>query len=425
MQTLRAGGSSSPAAGGATTSLLQSGIESGVEPADLEADWLSTTAAVRPQLARLEALQLEAHLLGTMAPLDVRRTYRAILRKRLVNRCRSARRRRTTRTRPAAAVSGFGAAQALQGENVAVALIDQFTEAVPLAEHSTYAAFGFNAPAARPRQAISFSRCPAIGPSYDSDVLLDILRRRQNCSGPGGASRGRCPVPATPTMWFDGASPLRLRLDNGTQYWRSADEPTHRLVRPTRVPPRRPEPPERLRRRVHDPLWLLAREWEMGEHQGENASSPVRVDCMLSRTPQAAAGRPRVRPGGGAGKALVEVRTRQLVDNGTADTRRAEIARVPIIAGGGGWIADPPRPRRGPGIPTGVPLARAGDLPIAEGDFGDDRPPPDSPLAWNTSLLNYKTSFETDERPLEVIDHHGGPLDWYSADADTTGASAR
>ena len=56
-------------AGGATTSLLQSGIESGVEPADLEADWLSTTSQpCGRQLARLEALQLEAHLLGARGP---------------------------------------------------------------------------------------------------------------------------------------------------------------------------------------------------------------------------------------------------------------------------------------------------------------------------------------------------------------------
>src|SRR5688500_12288190 len=28
---------------------------------------------------------------------------------------------------------------------------------------------------------------------------------------------------------------------------------------------------------VSDPLWLLGRQWELGEHQGEDASSPVKV----------------------------------------------------------------------------------------------------------------------------------------------------
>ena len=28
---------------------------------------------------------------------------------------------------------------------------------------------------------------------------------------------------------------------------------------------------------VHDPLWFLSRQWQMGEHQGENATPPVLV----------------------------------------------------------------------------------------------------------------------------------------------------
>ena len=28
---------------------------------------------------------------------------------------------------------------------------------------------------------------------------------------------------------------------------------------------------------IHDPVWFLARQWQMGEHQGENATSPVLV----------------------------------------------------------------------------------------------------------------------------------------------------
>ena len=27
---------------------------------------------------------------------------------------------------------------------------------------------------------------------------------------------------------------------------------------------------------IHDPAWFLARQWQMGEHQGENATTPVR-----------------------------------------------------------------------------------------------------------------------------------------------------
>ena len=28
---------------------------------------------------------------------------------------------------------------------------------------------------------------------------------------------------------------------------------------------------------INDPVWFLGRQWQMGEHQGENASSPVSV----------------------------------------------------------------------------------------------------------------------------------------------------
>jgi hypothetical protein len=31
----------------------------------------------------------------------------------------------------------------------------------------------------------------------------------------------------------------------------------------------------RIRRRVHDPLWLLARQWQVGEFQGEDAGTPI------------------------------------------------------------------------------------------------------------------------------------------------------
>lgn len=34
-----------------------------------------------------------------------------------------------------------------------------------------------------------------------------------------------------------------------------------------------------LRAEVHDPLWLLGRQWQVGEFAGEDAGSPIRVDC--------------------------------------------------------------------------------------------------------------------------------------------------
>jgi hypothetical protein len=36
---------------------------------------------------------------------------------------------------------------------------------------------------------------------------------------------------------------------------------------------------------VADPLWILGRQWQLGEQQGEDASSPVRVEHRSTLTP--------------------------------------------------------------------------------------------------------------------------------------------
>ena len=41
--------------------------------------------------------------------------------------------------------------------------------------------------------------------------------------------------------------------------------------------PRSPDMRSSLEARVHDPLWLLARQWQVGEFLGEDAGSPVSV----------------------------------------------------------------------------------------------------------------------------------------------------
>ena len=37
--------------------------------------------------------------------------------------------------------------------------------------------------------------------------------------------------------------------------------------------------------RLGDPVWLLARQWQLGEQQGENASSPVTVSYRVASSP--------------------------------------------------------------------------------------------------------------------------------------------
>ena len=40
-----------------------------------------------------------------------------------------------------------------------------------------------------------------------------------------------------------------------------------------------------LRARVADPVWFLSRQWQLGEHQGEDASSPVSVTMHVAHEP--------------------------------------------------------------------------------------------------------------------------------------------
>ena len=40
-----------------------------------------------------------------------------------------------------------------------------------------------------------------------------------------------------------------------------------------------------FRAEVHDPVWFLGRQWQMGEHHGEDASSPVEVRYALDQIP--------------------------------------------------------------------------------------------------------------------------------------------
>src|SRR5262249_40341533 len=49
--------------------------------------------------------------------------------------------------------------------------------------------------------------------------------------------------------------------------------------------PGRADISEGLRARVADPVWFLARQWQLGEHRGEDASTPLIVDVSASHIP--------------------------------------------------------------------------------------------------------------------------------------------
>lgn len=169
---------------------------------------------------------------------------------------------------------------------------------------------------------------------------------------------------------------------------------------------------------IHDPVWFLARQWQMGEHQGENASTPVWVNYGLSsRAVQAAD--PRFDPAITPAEAIVESE----IDDWWTMGRRVRLGRQ--VAGLVALPDDdalrfyhpPPPYERFHGQPDGLALWRAALFPpeLATGI------PPDSVPAWSSRQLLYQqdaeNSFTTGDHRLTVQRHRGGRLDWHAVDA--------
>ena len=119
--------------------------------ADLDAEYLTVVAAVRPALARLEAHQLTATI-----PLTG-----------WANRATDPWQTDATDARPLIAVYADPAvALSPPPALVATAQLDQFHEVVPATDQRTGAVFGFDAPAARAPQAILLAVPPVTGVAF-------------------------------------------------------------------------------------------------------------------------------------------------------------------------------------------------------------------------------------------------------------------
>lgn len=176
---------------------------------------------------------------------------------------------------------------------------------------------------------------------------------------------------------------------------------------------------EGMRARVADPVWFLARQWQLGEHQGEDASSPVTVTLdvahhRIAYDPR----RPTLDPARIPAEALVEAEPGDWWTMG----RRVRLGRVaaPLIAG------IPPAQRD---------ALRFGELPVPYADLAreidgravfqsgllagnaiwSDVPSPPADR-WSPRTLSYHAPFTADRERLVVDDHDGGDVDWYSVD---------
>ncbi len=218
------------------------------------------------------------------------------------------------------------------------------------------------------------------------------------------------------------------------------------------------DPEEGLRARVHDPLWLLGRQWQVGELLGEDAASPVAVrvesaEHRLTRWRSAAGDAVDYDPSAAPLEVLVE---REPPTPPTLRDRLdawSRLARLANDAGGGAVAAlatiraahPLPAPRfaedvadarlrllAGVGVGDGLAAGQAlrADTSGLPADvvrtflaWLDAQRPEGAGDSWVVDRLEYRFSVgaHTDdgEMVLTAPEYGGGRLEWYDVDIDT------
>jgi hypothetical protein len=175
-----------------------------------------------------------------------------------------------------------------------------------------------------------------------------------------------------------------------------------------------------------DPAWMLGRQWQMGEHQGEDASSPVTVEITPQTTEIGApAGQDAFDPLTTPAQAIVESEPYEWWTVG----RRVRIGRAVTATAAAHGITLPeavtlsaltaPYDRlNGSGADGRALWQQRGPLGLDPVWFGSPGPPATEPLDdWDPAELAYSAQLPAGLTTLTVTRHDGGDLDWYHADA--------
>jgi len=179
---------------------------------------------------------------------------------------------------------------------------------------------------------------------------------------------------------------------------------------------------------AHDPLWFLARQWQMGEHQGENASTPVQV--IFDSVSTAVEPAPEMRqldPLKIPLEAIIEGEPDDWWTLGRRIRLGAVMARrLRLVAGTPAAtryrFEDPPPPYESlTGSFDGLALWRdRASLDADRSRFGDLGIPEPRHTYWRSDELIFQAEFplagETGHS-LVLPRHRGSSVDWYSADA--------
>jgi hypothetical protein len=175
-----------------------------------------------------------------------------------------------------------------------------------------------------------------------------------------------------------------------------------------------------------DPAWLLGRQWQTGEHQAEDASSPVAVEIRSRATPiSAVTGQPGFDPTTVPAQAIIESEPHDWWTPG----RRVRLGRTVVARARTHGITLPdsvtltslPVPYQainGTGADGRELWQQRTTLGLNEAWFGQPGPPRDEPVDfWDPAELAYTAELPAGDTTLTIIRHDGGDLDWYHADA--------
>ncbi|MBJ6613918.1 hypothetical protein [Streptomyces sp. I4(2020)] len=192
---------------------------------------------------------------------------------------------------------------------------------------------------------------------------------------------------------------------------------------------------------LHDPLWFLARQWQLGEHQGENASTPVRVELTAVQTTiRPEPGSPDRDPATVPAEAIVEAEPDQWWTIGRRIRVGAVVAgrAAHLLAAGPEYrLASPPPPYSGYDRRLPPPYERlAGGfdgyalwrdrvrLGLTGAHFaGLGIPTTAQADSWQSDELVYEAGFPIGDpgagQRLNLHRHRGGRVDWFAADAES------
>jgi hypothetical protein len=178
-----------------------------------------------------------------------------------------------------------------------------------------------------------------------------------------------------------------------------------------------------VRAEVHDPVWFLGRQWQLGEHRGTDAASPALVHFTVDETPVTGrSNKPEENPRVTPPEAIIESEPEQWWTIG----RRVRVGRALRNAVPAARRNDPALQLSGLGAPydtlngrvlDGLALYRARtSLGLTKAQFTAQGVPAAEPEDdWQPAELAYSATFTAGPTTLQIPRHDGGDVDWYSA----------